>query len=183
MHDREFYSTKADLWSVGIILYEITTGQTPFAARSLQELTWKLRTQPITFPQSAHRLSRECKDLISRLLRKNPHQRISWEDFFNHPWFGAPITLPQEMQQYVFEFIRKMPETKILCRSLDPAFERDLADCLIIAQLADNLASEYGRHGEMLTLYMQFLSEMRDLYRSMPDDNRSRKYPCIFVFY
>jgi len=161
IHDRDLYSVKADLWSVGIILYQITCGQAPFAATSLQELTWKLKTQSITFPPTAvNRLSRECKDLILRLLEKSPHRRISWEDFFNHPWFGEPITLPEEMHSSI---------------PVDPEFAAELENCLVVAKLADNLSSEHGRHGEMLTLYLKFLSEMKDLYRSMPDSPQAAK--------
>ena len=28
----------------------------------------------------------ECKDLLEKLLKKNPEDRIGWDDFFNHPW-------------------------------------------------------------------------------------------------
>lgn len=80
------------------MLYQIACGHAPFRAHSLEDLVFQLRNKPITFSQRANQvLSRELKDLISRLLVKDPHKRISWEDFFNHPWFGEPITLPNEL--------------------------------------------------------------------------------------
>ena len=83
-------------------MYQICCGQAPFAAASLEELTWKLKNTPITFPNRvARKLSPECKDLIIQLLQREPHKRISWEGFFNHAWFGSPITLPLELVEYV----------------------------------------------------------------------------------
>lgn len=87
------------------MLYQIACGHAPFRATSLEDLTWQLRNKTISFSQRASNLlSRELKDLIQRLLEKNPHRRISWEDFFNHPWFGEPITLPNELT-YALTFI------------------------------------------------------------------------------
>lgn len=61
---------------------------------------------------------------------------------------------------------------------INPEFQDALDECLVIAELADNLASEYGRHGEMLTLYLKFLSEMRDLFRNIDEPNSSKSlYP------
>ena len=96
LHARQSYSAKADLWSVGIILYQLSVGDNPFKATTLEQLTWMLTTQEISFP-SKPALSPPLKDLIVRLLQKNPFKRISWEEFFVHPWFGEPIGLPESM--------------------------------------------------------------------------------------
>ncbi|XP_068131784.1 serine/threonine-protein kinase ULK3 isoform X2 [Hyperolius riggenbachi] len=80
------YDARVDLWSVGVILYEALFGRAPFASRSFSELEEKIRSvQSIELP-SRPRVSSECRDLLQRLLERDPDQRISFTDFFNHPF-------------------------------------------------------------------------------------------------
>ena len=77
------YDFKSDLWSIGIIFFEMLTGRTPFHAKNIYELIRKIENDTIKIPQKFN-LSLDCQDLILKLLEKNPTKRISWDDFFNH---------------------------------------------------------------------------------------------------
>lgn len=80
------YDARVDLWSVGVILYEALFGRAPFASRSFSELEEKIRSnQSIELP-TRPRVSPECRDLLQRLLIRDPDQRISFPDFFKHPF-------------------------------------------------------------------------------------------------
>uniref|UniRef100_A0A8C5S9P6 Serine/threonine-protein kinase ULK3 n=1 Tax=Laticauda laticaudata TaxID=8630 RepID=A0A8C5S9P6_LATLA len=80
------YDARVDLWSVGVILYEALFGRPPFASKSFTELEEKIRSsQPVELP-SRPRLSPECRDLLQRLLQRDPQQRISFQAFFAHPF-------------------------------------------------------------------------------------------------
>eukprot|EP01095_Lingulamoeba_sp_RSL-Kostka_P007097 TRINITY_DN2239_c2_g2_i2.p1 TRINITY_DN2239_c2_g2~~TRINITY_DN2239_c2_g2_i2.p1 ORF type:complete len:665 (+),score=211.62 TRINITY_DN2239_c2_g2_i2:118-2112(+) len=81
------YSSKADLWSVGCIMYEMIFGEPPLNVKTQIELFEKvISNDKIVIPMT-RKLSNSCRDLLSGLLKKNPEERISWEEFFNHPWF------------------------------------------------------------------------------------------------
>ncbi|KAL8773202.1 MAG: hypothetical protein Q9209_001878 [Squamulea sp. 1 TL-2023] len=80
----EKYDAKADLWSVGTVLYEMMVGKPPFRASNHVELLRKIERgeDKIKFPEETT-LSDSLKRLIRRLLRRNPVERISFIDFFN----------------------------------------------------------------------------------------------------
>ncbi|KAK7913522.1 hypothetical protein WMY93_013733 [Mugilogobius chulae] len=83
---RRQYDSRVDLWSVGVILYEALFGRAPFASRSYDELEDKIRSnQPIELPPGT-RVSKDCRDLLVRLLERNPDARITFEEFFSHPF-------------------------------------------------------------------------------------------------
>jgi serine/threonine protein kinase len=80
------YTSKADLWSVGIVYYQMLFGKTPFFGATMPQLIRdiKAKVNKLTFPKP---VSAESKDLIQRLLQPNPDKRIDWKDFFGHPLF------------------------------------------------------------------------------------------------
>ena len=85
------YDKKADLWSLGIIFYELLTGKTPFTANNHMELLENIEKQKIYFP-SHIKISHDARDLLVRLLNKNSKERITWDQLFNHPWLSTNIS-------------------------------------------------------------------------------------------
>ncbi|XP_040377893.1 serine/threonine-protein kinase ATG1c-like isoform X2 [Oryza brachyantha] len=82
------YDAKADLWSVGIILYQLVTGSPPFTGDSqIQLLQNILHTREIRFPSDCN-LSHGCIDLCRKLLRINSVERLTVEEFVNHSFLA-----------------------------------------------------------------------------------------------
>ncbi|KAM3726219.1 Serine/threonine-protein kinase [Dirofilaria immitis] len=80
------YDSRVDLWSCGIILYECLYGVPPFTAHTYDKLLEQiLSVQSINFPMNVQ-LSHVCLDLLQALLVRNPHDRITFEQFFTHPF-------------------------------------------------------------------------------------------------
>ncbi|KAE9593598.1 putative protein kinase Group-Pl-3 family [Lupinus albus] len=80
------YDAKADLWSVGAILFQLVTGRPPFQGNSQYELFQNiLKSTELRFPPSALKeLHSDCLDLCRSLLRQNPVERLTFKEFFNH---------------------------------------------------------------------------------------------------
>ncbi|TDG42085.1 hypothetical protein AWZ03_011487 [Drosophila navojoa] len=75
----------ADLWGVGCMLYTLLVGRPPFDTDAVQSTLNKVVHSDYTMP--GH-LSYEARDLIDKLLRKNPHERISLEQVLRHPFMS-----------------------------------------------------------------------------------------------
>lgn len=80
------YDGKADLWSIGTIMYQCLTGKAPFQAQTPQALKQYYDKNVTLVPFIPPTTSRELADLIIRTLKRNPNERIDYEEFFSHPF-------------------------------------------------------------------------------------------------
>nr|XP_022904855.1 calcium/calmodulin-dependent protein kinase kinase 1-like isoform X2 [Onthophagus taurus] len=86
LEHRETFSGKAaDIWSMGVTLFAFVYGQVPFYEQNIVALYAKIRTQSIDFPSNLA-VSETLKDLIRKMLVKNPSERITLQEIKQHPW-------------------------------------------------------------------------------------------------
>lgn len=74
---------EVDLWSSGIILHAMVLGYLPFEDDVTAKLYEKIKTSDFKLP---FRLSNPCKDLIRKLLKKDPLERIKMREVKEHEW-------------------------------------------------------------------------------------------------
>jgi serine/threonine protein kinase len=81
------YNSKADIWSIGVVYYQMLFGEPPFFGLSVPELIRNIKKNcenNLKFPMP---VSDESKDLLRRMLTIDPKKRIEWSEFFDHPVF------------------------------------------------------------------------------------------------
>ncbi|KAI5637250.1 protein kinase domain-containing protein [Phthorimaea operculella] len=84
------YDAKADLWSLGTIIYQCLTGKAPFQATTPHELKAFYENSVDLQPKMPAGTSPELCNLLIGLLRRNPRERMPFEVFFNHPFLQRP---------------------------------------------------------------------------------------------
>lgn len=83
---RKIFSGKAlDVWAMGVTLHCFIFGQCPFMDERILTLHGKIKNQPLEFPDQPE-IAEDLKDLILKMLEKNPESRISVPDIKLHPW-------------------------------------------------------------------------------------------------
>lgn len=78
------YNLKSDIWSLGIIMYEMFMKDHPFKANNMADLINKLNSnKPILLNND---INEKCKELIYNLLIIDYKDRIEWDEIFTNEW-------------------------------------------------------------------------------------------------
>ncbi|KAH7676527.1 Non-specific serine/threonine protein kinase protein [Dioscorea alata] len=77
------YNHTADLWSLGVILYELFVGQPPFYTNSVYALIRHIVKDPVKYPDN---MSPNFRSFLKGLLNKVPQSRLSWPALLEHPF-------------------------------------------------------------------------------------------------
>ncbi|KAL6891246.1 kinase-like domain-containing protein [Trichoderma longibrachiatum] len=118
------YGKAVDWWSFGALAYDLMTGNPPFRGGNHAKIQDNIVKQKLVLP---YYLSLDAKDLLTRLLRKDPSKRL-----------GA--VMPKDMQTMKkHRFFRKIDWKKLAAREMEPPIQPMITD----PELAENFAPEF----------------------------------------
>ncbi|GMK58508.1 hypothetical protein CspeluHIS016_0505400 [Cutaneotrichosporon spelunceum] len=83
---RSYNGTASDIWSCGIILFALLTGRLPFDDDNIRTLLQKVKTGQFDMPTD---IDVQARDLLSRMLEKDPELRITMPEIMAHPFFRS----------------------------------------------------------------------------------------------
>jgi serine/threonine protein kinase len=148
---KNYHGGPSDIWSCGIILFALLTGHLPFDDENIRRLLMKVQSGRFVMPEE---LSLEAKDLISRMLRINPAERISMPEILKHP-----LLKKHPQKRMATSKARRLPTTSgtsdvtrpVMCRedvdqeilkNLQTLWHGEDVERIIDKLLADELNSE-----------------------------------------
>ena len=86
------YNEKCDLWSIGVILYIMLCGRPPFNARTEDAIIKKVKRGVWEFQGEIwSSISKEAKDLITKLLQPDQRRRLTAVEALSHPWIKTKV--------------------------------------------------------------------------------------------
>jgi NIMA (never in mitosis gene a)-related kinase len=98
------YDAKSDIWSLGVLLYEMMTFKMPFNANSLPNLSLKIMRGNYAPPPSVY--TRDLREIVSRCLMVNPSRRPRIQEILSMPIIQNRIRNFLDEVQYNKEFSR-----------------------------------------------------------------------------
>uniref|UniRef100_UPI003AACFC7E serine/threonine-protein kinase ULK1 n=1 Tax=Centroberyx gerrardi TaxID=166262 RepID=UPI003AACFC7E len=87
------YDAKADLWSIGTIVFQCLTGKAPFQASSPQDLRLFYEKNKTLSPNIPRETSCHLRHLLLGLLQRNHKDRMDFDEFFCHPFLEASSSM------------------------------------------------------------------------------------------
>ena len=109
------HDEKVDIWCIGVLLFELITGQQPWQGSDVQTVKYNISRLKINWPKQ---MDRNAADLISKILRYNPEERISLRNMLMHPFFTnyfpnavSCLKRPDNTQYKVFVVSKDHPLT------------------------------------------------------------------------
>lgn len=148
---------QADVWSLGVALYKMCVGLYPFerledasdARTAVQNVLGRIARVEYRIPED---MSPDLRDLLGRMLVKDPGQRISMPGIMSHPWFrrNMPEGLlelnsrvnPEKARQSEEEVVGIVREAQLSTRVIDADNIDEMADDILAEEEADDLLEE-----------------------------------------
>jgi serine/threonine protein kinase len=94
---KEFYDEKIDIWSIGVLLFEMICNYSPFSDKNNNERFKNIIKGKINWPKN---INFKAKKLIEKILKINPNERLSLNDILN--------------DDFVIEYKEIKPELKVM---------------------------------------------------------------------
>ena len=102
------HDTSVDIWALGVLCFELLTGKLPFNGRNNKELFSNIGALNINWPEND--FNPLAKNLIIKILKKNPKERPSLDEILSQPWFEKykpilPVMVPSKIsyEEYLLQ--------------------------------------------------------------------------------
>ncbi|OHT16652.1 hypothetical protein TRFO_13084 [Tritrichomonas foetus] len=106
---------KSDMWSIGVILFAMVTGQLPWTSKDQAQIIQQIKSAEYKIPSY---LSENLRELISKLITVNPEDRLTAEQVLKHKWIQGADSLTLQKEQPI----------GVSLKFLDNFFHKDISE-------------------------------------------------------
>jgi serine/threonine protein kinase len=112
--NHQAYTQAVDWWSYGVILFQMVHGKDPYHGPTREALYHSVLNNPVSFPNP--RISENCKNLITGLMKKDARQRFSSPQVQGSPWFATMDWQALENKRVPPPWV---PDREYVCKAKD----------------------------------------------------------------
>ena len=128
------YGHKCDMWSVGVIMYVMLSGQLPFSASSVNAVFARILSGDFSTQSEVWgSISQQAINLLQKMLVVDPNKRLSAEEALNHCWFTQSPTSPLAVCPNILDSLKKY---RVRSKFQTEAYAV-IVKCLNVAQISD----------------------------------------------
>ena len=175
--NKQEYNNKVDLWSIGVLLYQLHFNEYPYKGK-IQEIKKNIRNKvPYKQPEDYF-----LRDLINKLLVENPIYRLSWEEYFQHPFFMSEEKRNEilnkinnnenDLKKEVDVVYIDKEKKYIYQKDFDTGFKSDMYKC-VIAKDAEKKKLVFIKiyNNEFVNSHQHVFKNEFNLYRTFDKNN------------
>ena len=181
---KEKYDYECDEWACGVMMYILLTGIPPFDGEDEEKIFESILEEELNMniPQLKN-VSDPCKDLIKKLLEKNPKKRIKADEALKHEFFTTGINVGNLLKGKFKEnsdYLKKMFNNKNILRGKKNSKFRDI----VIAYIALNFTDQ-NEEKKVKQIFMEisggnkhylitkdtFVSRMEKIYKALKKED------------
>ena len=125
--EKKFYTLKADIWPIGVIMYQLLLGELPFNGKAGFSVEDQIKNVMLDFPKNAI-ISEAARDLITQILVYDPEQRPSLYQILEHDFFKIGDSIPEKLpkcfkekspsKSYIKNFMEEADKNGIVHRKI-----------------------------------------------------------------
>uniref|UniRef100_A0A8C1IM32 non-specific serine/threonine protein kinase n=1 Tax=Cyprinus carpio TaxID=7962 RepID=A0A8C1IM32_CYPCA len=153
------YDAKADLWSIGTIVFQCLTGKAPFQASSPQDLRLFYEKNKTLSPNIPRETSSHLRHLLLGLLQRNHKDRMDFDEFFRHPFLEASSSMKKSAPVTVTCFPNSASASSCSSSSTSHLASPPVSVCVhvrvqwwLIVRPSEFSGSNYGNYGQSVPI-------------------------------
>lgn len=181
------YTKKCDIWSLGVIMFQLLYKQLPFRAKNEMEIKNLIFSGKGFKIPEGHTISETLMDLLKKMLTVDVRKRISWDEYFKHLFFKTN-ECEKELERFekTYGSMRKLSEDNQGIYNIMKAKNKQTGELVFIKEIDRNLIDKDEKNkalfDEEIRLYKE-LSQHKDNFIQLIDIFKTNSMYLIVTEY